>query len=120
MILHLAMLDDWQTNADQPYTCASLAEEGFIHCSPEDSVTLAVINAFYRNVPDPLMVLLIDEQKLVPTVRWEAASPAPPPGVAAGTLFPHVYGRINRDAVIGKFLALRDANGYAVELAAWS
>lgn len=46
------------------------------------------------------MVLLIDEHKLDVIVRWETASPVPP-GVAPDILFPHVYGRVNRDAVEG-------------------
>jgi uncharacterized protein (DUF952 family) len=35
-------------------------------------------------------------------------------------LFPHVYGRINRDAVEGMMEIHRDADGRAVELAVWS
>jgi len=120
MIFHVVTLDGWLAVPNQPYASASLAEDGFVHCSPDEAVTLAVVSAFYRDTPGPLMVLLIDEHKLDVVVRWEAASPVPPPGVAPGTLFPHVYGRINRDAVEGMMEIHRDADGRAVELAAWS
>jgi uncharacterized protein (DUF952 family) len=120
MIFHVVTLDDWLAVPDQPYASASLAEEGFVHCSPDESVTLAVVSAFYRDTRGPLMVLLIDEHKLDVVVRWEAASPVPLRGVTAGTLFPHVYGRINRDAVEGMMEVHRDADGRAVELAVWS
>ena len=120
MIFHVVTLDDWLAVPDQPYASASLAEEGFIHCSPDEAITLAVAGAFYRDAPGPLIVLLINEHKLDVVVRWEAASLAPPPGVAAATLFPHVYGRINRDAVEGMMEVHRDADGHAVELAVWS
>ncbi|HEY3895122.1 MAG TPA: DUF952 domain-containing protein [Pseudonocardiaceae bacterium] len=120
MIFHVVALDDWLAVPDQPYASASLAEEGFIHCSPDEASTLAVASAFYRDAPGPLIVLRIDEHKLDVVVRWEAASPMPPLGVAADTVFPHVYGPINRDAVDGMMEVHRDADGHAVELAVWS
>ncbi|MGK5639297.1 DUF952 domain-containing protein [Streptomyces sp. URMC 126] len=120
MIFHVVPLDDWLSVPDRPYAPASLDEDGFVHCSPDEETTLAVASAFYRDVKGPLMALLIDEHKLGVLVRWEAADPAPPPGVAPGTLFPHVYGRINRDAVEGMMEIQRDEDGRAVGLAVWS
>jgi uncharacterized protein (DUF952 family) len=120
MIYHLVPLDDWLHEPDRPYAPASLATDGFVHCSPDEPVTLAVANAFYRQVTGPLMVLLIDEEALDAEVRWESADPAPPPGVAGGTRFPHVYGRVNRSAVAGMLEVRRDPDGTAVALALWS
>jgi uncharacterized protein (DUF952 family) len=120
MIFHVVTLDDWLASPNLPYSPASLAEDGFVHCSPDEAVTLAVASACYRHILGPLMMLLIDEHKLDAVVRWEAPSPALPPGVAAGTLFPHVYGRINRDAVQGIMEVQRDADGCAAGLVAWS
>ena len=82
MIFHVVALDDWLGVSDRPYAPASLSEEGFVHCSPDEAVTLAVASAFHHDTPGPLMVLLINEHKLDVMVRWEAASPVPPPGVA--------------------------------------
>ena len=120
MIFHVVVLDDWFAAPDRPYAPASFAEEGFIHCSPDEPITLAVASAFYRDTPGPLMVLLIDEDKLDVMVRWEAASPVPPLGFAPSTLFPHVYGHNNRDAVQGMMEVQRDADGRAVGLAMWT
>jgi uncharacterized protein (DUF952 family) len=120
MIYHVVPLDDWLAVPDRPYSPASLSDEGFVHCSPDEETTLAVARAFYRGTPGPLMVLLIDEHKLDVMVRWESADPAPPPGVAPGTLFPHVFGRINRDAVEGMMEIQRDEEGNATGLAVWS
>jgi uncharacterized protein (DUF952 family) len=120
MIFHVVALDDWLAVPDRPYAPTSLGEEGFIHCSPDELVTLAVASAFYRDTPGPLMVLLIDEEKLDVMVRWEAASPVPPAGVAPSTLFPHVYGRVSRDAVQGMMEVQRDPDGRAVGLAVWT
>ncbi|MGW0711895.1 DUF952 domain-containing protein [Streptomyces sp. NPDC002643] len=100
MIHHVVSPDAWNARPDEPYAPASLPEDGFVHCSPDEATTLAVINAFYGDAPKPLHVLLIDEQRLDARVEFEAADPAPPPGVGDDVLFPHVYGPINRDAVV--------------------
>jgi uncharacterized protein (DUF952 family) len=100
MIYHAVPLAEWNASPDEPYAPASLAEEGFVHCSPDEAVTLAVVNAFYRTAPRPLVAVLLDETALTARCEWEAPSPVPPPGVADGTLFPHVFGPLNRDAVI--------------------
>ncbi|WP_328989018.1 DUF952 domain-containing protein [Kribbella sp. NBC_01245] len=99
MIYHVVPLGEWNVNPELPYAPASLAEEGFVHCSADEATTLAIVNAFYRSTSRPLLALVLDESRLVARCEWEAAAPAPPPGVAEGTLFPHVFGPINRDAV---------------------
>ena len=120
MILHLTTLDGWLAHPDRPYATASLALEGFIHCSPDETAVLAVANDRFAHTPGPLMVLLIDEDLLDSPVRWEAAAPAPPPGTPAAVLFPHVYGPVNRTAVAGMLEVERDATGRWATLAAWS
>jgi uncharacterized protein (DUF952 family) len=99
MIYHVVPLGEWSALPDAPYAPASLAEEGFVHCSPDEKTTLAVVNAFYRTAPRPLLALLLDEGRLAARLEWEAAAPAPPPGVAGDTLFPHLFGPVNREAV---------------------
>ena len=47
-------------------------------------------NRFYKGIPG-LVLLWIDPEKITSDIRWEAAD---------GTLFPHIYGPINLDAVI--------------------
>ncbi|MGW0842003.1 DUF952 domain-containing protein [Streptomyces sp. NPDC002787] len=99
MIYHVVSLEAWNARPERPYAPASLTEDGFVHCSPDEATTLAVVNAFYRDAPKPLHVLVLDEGRLDARVEFEAAAPAPPPGVGAGVLFPHVFGPLNRDAV---------------------
>ena len=101
MILHL--LPGWLSEtmgADDDYLPAAYAADGFIHCSPSDEVMLAVANAYYASGDEDLVVWDVDESALTAQVRWEPPDPAPPPGVAAGVLFPHVYGPIERRAVV--------------------
>ena len=115
MILHLLPLDDWRRDADQPYAPVSLATDGFIHCSPDEPVTLAIADAFYRDTARPLLALLIDEESLEPRLVWQQAEKAPP-GVAGDTRFPHVYGPLNRTAVTEIRKVEWDATGAATAL----
>ena len=113
MILHLAPASDWDAvPADGSYAAPSLATEGFIHCTGDDETLLGVANAFYRDVPGEMVVLTIDETRVGAAVRWEAPSPAPPPGSAV-TLFPHVFGPLPRAAVVAERRLVRDADGVA-------
>ena len=115
MIYHVVPSTVWAVATGPAYAPDSLAEEGFVHCSPDEATTLAVVDAFYRDAPRPLLVLALDEARLTARVEWEAAAPAPPPGVAGGVLFPHVFGPLDRDAV-DHVLEVRFDEGRASEL----
>ncbi|OQR60922.1 hypothetical protein B6E66_27215 [Streptomyces maremycinicus] len=116
MIYHVVPLDEWNSAPERPYAPASLAHDGFVHCSPDEATTLAVVNAFYRTGARPLLALVLDEERLTATCAWEAASPAPPPGAARDTLFPHVFGPIDRDAVTRVLEVEWDGHGTATGL----
>jgi uncharacterized protein (DUF952 family) len=116
MIYHVVPLDEWNASTDQPYAPASLAEEGFVHCSPDEATTLIIVNTFYPTAPRPLLALVLDEDRLTARCAWEAAAPAPPPGVADSTLFPHIYGPVNRDAVARVLEVRWDEEGRATGL----
>lgn len=120
MIYHVVPLDDWLRVPDRAYAPPGLAADGFVHCSPDEATALAVAGSFYREVAGPLMVLMIDEHALDVPVRWEPPEPAPPAGGPAGALFPHVYGHVDRSAVAGMLEVVRDAEGNATGLRAWS
>ncbi|MEY9874185.1 uncharacterized protein (DUF952 family) [Streptacidiphilus sp. MAP12-33] len=116
MIYHVVPLAEWAAAPELPYAPASLDAEGFVHCSPDEATTLAVVNAFYRDAPRPLLALLIDERRLSAECVFEEALPAPPPGVAAEVRFPHVFGPLNRDAVTEVLRVAWDAEGRATGL----
>ncbi|WP_406057111.1 DUF952 domain-containing protein [Streptomyces sp. NBC_01077] len=110
MLLHVVPLADWSAAPDAPYAPASLAAEGFVHCSPDEAAALVIAGDRYRDVAGPLLVLLIDEDRLAGEIRWEGSG---------GTLFPHVYGPIEREAVTSVLEVRRDADGRARELTPW-
>ncbi|MFG3036787.1 DUF952 domain-containing protein [Streptomyces sp. NPDC048330] len=107
MLLHVVPLTDWSASPDAPYAPPSLAAEGFVHCSADEATALAIADAHYRDVPGPLLVLVIDEARLGAEVRWEGSG---------GVLFPHVYGPVDRAAVTAVREVRRDADGRAREL----
>ncbi|HKA03111.1 MAG TPA: DUF952 domain-containing protein [Acidimicrobiales bacterium] len=101
MILHLMQRDEWDGwRADGPYSPASLATEGFVHCTGDDQLMLAVANRFYAAAGE-MVVVTLDETRLASELRWEA--PAHPDGSPPATTeprFPHVYGPLDGAAVI--------------------
>ncbi|MFF8840009.1 DUF952 domain-containing protein [Streptomyces sp. NPDC015130] len=108
MLLHVVPLADWSADPAAPYAPASLAAEGFVHCSADEAAALAIADGPYRSVTGPLLVLVIDESRLAGEVRWEDSG---------GRLYPHVYGAIERAAVTEVLEVRRDADGRARELA---
>ncbi len=89
-IYHLVLRRVWQENADQPYRPESLAGEGFIHCSFAEQVAGSA-NRFYASATD-LLLLHINTERLSSPLREEASG--------TGEVFPHIYGPLNRDAVM--------------------
>ena len=99
-VFHLAAPEDWEKASEEAYRASSLDSEGFIHCSYAHQVAV-VANRFYKDVPS-LLVLTIDPGRLTSPLREEPAE---------GTLFPHIHGPINRDAVIACAPLTRDGLG---------
>ena len=101
MIVHLIERKTWDVvRVSRQYEPASLASEGFVHCTGDLDTLLVVANSFYQDVAGELVALELDEGALTAEVRWEA--PAHPDGrrpVAGEPLFPHVYGPLDIAAV---------------------
>ena len=128
MIWHLIPLSLWHSEPESGYVPQPPGAAEFVHAAPDEQTTLAVANALYRRTGEPLLALALDESVLSAPVRYEAGHPAPPPGVPAGTMFPHVYGPVEKAAVTeirylrcdpaGRFTALepRPATAEALDL----
>ena len=74
------------------YGRKSLEKFGFIHCSDLDTHYLVAPN-FKEDLNDRL-VLLIDTEKVIPEIKWEDGG---------GIDFPHIYGLLNKDAIVGVY-----------------
>lgn len=92
MIYHVTTKQDWELAIkkgffDEP----SLYTEGFIHNSTEAQVS-GVLQRYYLGKSD-LLLMHIDESKLDSELKYELAP-------SVNELFPHVFGKINLDAVV--------------------
>jgi uncharacterized protein (DUF952 family) len=96
-IFHIATVADWaEARRRGTYTTSTLgrtlAEEGFLHASRGDQWQ-DVHERFYADVTDPLVLLVIDTERLDVPVVEEAV-----PG--SDETFPHVYGALDPAAVV--------------------
>lgn len=92
MIYHVVTTQNWQKALQQGfYEAASLAAEGFIHASKAEQVA-GVLERYYKNQVN-LLLLHIDETKLTAALKFELAP-------SVNEEFPHIFGRLNLDAVI--------------------
>ncbi|MHA6800591.1 cupin domain-containing protein [Bounagaea algeriensis] len=115
-VLHLLPLSVFQAERTEPLRPASLDHEGFVHCSPDLATTLAVANNLYRDANEPMIAVELDPERIDAPLRWEAAAPAPPPGVHPDTPFPHVYGPVDRSAVVSVYYARCGQDGTFLSL----
>lgn len=91
MIYHVINKTSWQQALQQGfYEAPSLATEGFIHLSTKDQVA-GVLQRYYQNQTD-LLLLQVDESKLTAELKYEIAP-------SVNELFPHLFGRLNLNAV---------------------
>ena len=71
----------------------TLDEEGFIHCSADGAQGATVLHNYYGQLDEPLVVLVIDTDRVPSEIRYEV------PG-GASDAFPHIYGPLPVDAVV--------------------
>ncbi|HEY3230534.1 MAG TPA: DUF952 domain-containing protein [Roseiflexaceae bacterium] len=111
-IYHLAPAARWRDwPAGTPYLPAEYDADGFVHCTAGDELMLTVANHVYRDTPGDFVLLVIDPARLTSPVKWER------PGDDLAPLFPHIYGPIDRTAVVEVHQVRRGADG---EFLGWS
>ncbi len=92
VIYHVTTAADWQEAQQKGfYDHPSLKDEGFIHCSQEHQVA-GVLERYFARKTD-LVKLVIDTDKLTSKYIFDWSP-------STHDTFPHVYGKINLDAVI--------------------
>ena len=92
MIYHVLSKLNWQKATQQGfYEAESLAAEGFIHASKEEQVS-GVLERYFKDQTE-LILLHIDEHKLTSPFAYEFSS-------SVNEAFPHIFGRLNLDAVL--------------------
>jgi uncharacterized protein (DUF952 family) len=98
---HLVPRAEWQAApADQPYVPRAFAHDGFVHCTDGADEVAATANRYYRDETD-LLVLRLDTARLGAPVRYEDAR----------HIYPHIYGPIERAAILSVQPMRRDPSG---------
>ena len=92
-ILHITSGADWGASS-RDLEPESLSTEGFVHCS-DPSQVLFPANALFAG-QSGLILLVVDVSRLTAPLVYEDC-------YASGQAFPHVYGALERAAVVATF-----------------
>lgn len=99
---HLVPLEIWSSgDTSGPYLAASLATEGFAHCTDGLGALGETFDRHYGGDAGPFLALTIDLDAL--DVPWRYDAPGSP--------YPHVYGAIARAAILAVSRVERDDRG---------
>jgi uncharacterized protein (DUF952 family) len=103
MVYHLVQPEWWETFANKDYyESETLSEEKFIHLSTFEQINGTLSN-YFKGL-NRLFLLHIDASKLTSNLVFEDL-------FETGIAFPHLYGRLNKDAVVEVQELLMDADG---------
>ena len=91
MIFHITTKQNWEEAKEKgEYRGDTLASQGFIHCSTDEQLD-EVVQFLFKGKAG-LVLLEIDESKVIPKIKYEDGG--------NGKLYPHIYGSLNVDAVV--------------------
>ncbi|MGH2631838.1 MAG: DUF952 domain-containing protein [Tepidiformaceae bacterium] len=95
-IYHMLPAAEWaafRASGASEYRAASLAAEGFMHCTVGERNLIGVATRYYAADPTSgWTVLVIDPARVSSEVRWQPQ----PDGLA----YPHIHGPLNGDAIL--------------------
>jgi uncharacterized protein (DUF952 family) len=99
---HLVPQARWNAADDgEPLAAPSLRTEGFIHCTDGVANMVATANRHYAAEPGRFVVLSVDLDRI--TSAWSVEDP--------DRIYPHIFGPIDRAAIVGVAPARRDEQG---------
>lgn len=90
LIYHIVLPEVWAAFDGDLYKAPSLETEGFIHCSFAEQLD-GVIARYYGD-NDQLVILEIDPERLMSRMIKEPST--------NNEIYPHIYGPINREAIV--------------------
>jgi uncharacterized protein (DUF952 family) len=100
--LHLTTEDVWAAHERASlYYPERFADEGFVHCTDGEAHVIDVGNRYYRADPRPFLVLDVDLSKVRARAIYEDEA----------RIYPHIYGPIDRDAILRVRRVERAGNG---------
>ena len=94
-----AYFDSQDSQTD--YLPEPFARDGFIHCTDGADEMARTANRYYQSNTEPYYYLYIDKSRVRASIRYDAAPP----------IYPHIYGALNRDAIVAVRPARREPDG---------
>jgi uncharacterized protein (DUF952 family) len=96
---HLVPRDEWEAaDASQSYVPCGFGQDGFVHCTDGPDEVASTANRYFAGFHGDLLALVLDRAHLTAPVRYEDP----------GQIYPHVYGPIDRAAIIQVRVMARD------------
>lgn len=100
---HLVPEEVWTAGLSaEAYRAPSLGTEGFIHCTDGVAALGETFGRYYASDPRPFLALTLDLDAL--DVPWRYDVPGSP--------YPHIYGPIDRSAIVGISRVDRSTDGH--------
>jgi uncharacterized protein (DUF952 family) len=98
---HLVPAEEWAaTPTGTPYVPTAFSRDGFIHTTHTAEEVAAAGNRYYKDDTRPYLAALIDLRLLTSPWRYDG-----------DRRFPHIYGPLNRGAVLAVYPAPRKPDG---------
>jgi glutathione S-transferase len=99
---HLIAQREWEALDPQvDYAPESLGREGFIHNTDGAHELAATANRFFRDRTEPYVVLVIERARVRAPIRYDDPR----------HVYSHIYGPLNRDAIVRVLPMPRAADG---------
>jgi uncharacterized protein (DUF952 family) len=87
------------------YTPHEFARDGFIHCTDGADEMARTANRYYQSNPEPHYYLYIDKLRVRAPIRYDDAA----------RIYAHIYGALNRDAIVAVRVGRRAMDGTFAE-----
>ena len=99
---HLVPRTEWEaSDPTQPYVPDAFGSEGFVHCTDGADEVAATANRYFADFQGELLALVLDRARLSAPVRYEDQR----------AVYPHVYGPIERAAIVHVLTLARNSRG---------
>lgn len=99
---HLVPRAEWQAGEPtRPYLPAAFETDGFVHCTEGADELAATANRYFSTFDGELLALVVDLAQVTAPVRYEDPR----------RIYPHVYGPIERSAIVEVLVMRRDIDG---------
>jgi uncharacterized protein (DUF952 family) len=90
MIYHVTTEGEWRSSTEFFYSPSAFQKENFIHCCSKEQLS-GVLKRYFDGKKN-LVLLTLDEKKIKAPLKYEPST--------NNDLYPHIYGQINKDAII--------------------